>query len=51
MGLAAKFPGVRMPNLGLSEIDAGDLISYIETQTSHIADGAEDPAMAEHHHH
>jgi cytochrome oxidase Cu insertion factor (SCO1/SenC/PrrC family)/cytochrome c2 len=51
MSLAAKFPGVRMPNLGLSEIDAGDLISYIETQTSHIADGAEDPTVASHHHH
>ena len=29
----AKFPGVRMPNLGLSEIDAADLTSYIETQS------------------
>src|SRR6266481_3209093 len=34
--LAAKFPGVRMPNLGLSDIDAADLISYIETKTSRL---------------
>jgi protein SCO1/2 len=51
--LAAKFPGVRMPNLGLSDLDAADLISYIETQTSRLTDGAQDAAVgsAGHHHH
>jgi protein SCO1 len=34
VALAAKFPGVRMPFLGLSETDAGDLISYIEAETA-----------------
>jgi protein SCO1/2 len=49
--LAAKFPGVRMPNLGLSEIDAGDLITYIRTQTSHLADGADDATAGHQHQH
>jgi len=42
--LASKFPGVRMPNLGLSEIDAADLITYIEAQTARLADGTQDAA-------
>jgi len=53
--LAAKFPGVRMPNLGLSEIDAADLITYIEAQTARLADGTQDAAAdnarANRHHH
>jgi protein SCO1/2 len=35
LGLAAKFPAVRMPALGVAEADAGDLLAYIthlETQ-------------------
>jgi protein SCO1 len=53
LSLAAKFPGVRMPNLGLSDLDAADLITYIETQTARIAEGAQDAAIgsAGHHHH
>jgi protein SCO1/2 len=51
LGLVAKFPGVRMPNLGLSEIDAADLISYIGAQTSHLADGAQDPTAGHQHQH
>jgi protein SCO1 len=57
--LAAKFPGARMPNLGISELDAMDLISYLRTETARLAEGAQDvPAAAnnqesaghEHHH-
>lgn len=33
LALAAKFKGVRMPNLGLTEIDATDLVSYLDTQS------------------
>ena len=49
--LAAKFPGVRMPNLKLSEGDAADLISYIGTQTSLLADGAQGAPASSHQHH
>lgn len=31
--LAEKYKGVRMPNLGLQEVDVSDLISYIEAQS------------------
>jgi len=60
--LAEKFPGVRMPNLGISALDAVDLISYLQSETSRIVEGARDvPAAAnqnsagqghhhEHHH-
>jgi protein SCO1 len=53
LAMAAKFPGVRMPNLGLSDLDAADLITYIETQTARIAEGAQDAAIgsAGHQHH
>ena len=48
--LAAKFPGVRMPNLKLSESDAADLISYIGAQTSLLADGAQGAPASSHKH-
>jgi protein SCO1 len=48
--MAAKFPGVRMPNLGISEVDAVDLISYLKTETARITEGAPDEA-ADHDHH
>jgi cytochrome c2 len=47
LALAAKFPGVRMPNLKLSESDAADLISYIDSQTSQLKDGAQDAAASD----
>jgi protein SCO1/2 len=47
--LAAKFPGVRMPNLKLSETDAADLISYIDSQTSQLKDGTQDAAASARH--
>jgi protein SCO1/2 len=31
--MAAKYPAVRMPNLGLSEHDASDVMAYLEAQT------------------
>ncbi len=34
--LEAKYKGVRMPNLGLSESDASDLISYLATRTAQM---------------
>jgi protein SCO1 len=57
--MAAKFPGVRMPNLGITDVDAVDLISYLHSETSRLAEGAQDDpaagpqdnAMHEHHHH
>jgi protein SCO1/2 len=49
--LAAKFPGVRMPNLKLSESDAADLVSYIGAQTSLLADGAQGAPASSHQHH
>jgi protein SCO1 len=50
--LAAKFPGVRMPNLGITEIDAADLISYIQSETSRLVEGTQDtPAAHANHRH
>ncbi len=36
LGLVAKFPGARMPNLGMTELDAADLISYLDSQTKYL---------------
>lgn len=33
LALAARYPSVRMPNIGLAEHDAGDLIAYIEAMS------------------
>jgi protein SCO1/2 len=49
--MAADFPGVRMPNLGISEVDAIDLVSYLKTETARITEGAQDQASTEHEHH
>jgi protein SCO1/2 len=49
LALAAKYPGVRMPNLGLTENDAADLIAYLHSQSSRVA--AEKGPPASHHHH
>lgn len=51
LALAAKFPGVRMPNLKLSETDVEDLISYIRAQNANLADGTQDASATEHEHH
>jgi protein SCO1/2 len=34
MEMASRFPGVLMPNLGLMEDDAADLLQYIETRSA-----------------
>lgn len=39
--LAEKYKAVRMPNLGLSEDDASDLLSYLDLQTYLIRTGKE----------
>jgi protein SCO1/2 len=49
LSLAAKYPAVRMPNLGLSELDASDVIAYIDAMT--YAARAERLARQPHQHH
>jgi cytochrome oxidase Cu insertion factor (SCO1/SenC/PrrC family)/cytochrome c2 len=53
LALAAKFPGVSMPNLGMSDNDATDLISYLTQETAKLADAQMpvQPAGHNHQHH
>jgi protein SCO1 len=52
MEMVARFPGVRMPNLGLTDLDTIDLISYLRAETARIDEGnKDDAAMANHEHH
>jgi cytochrome oxidase Cu insertion factor (SCO1/SenC/PrrC family)/cytochrome c2 len=57
LALAANYPGVRMPALGIAEADAADLIAYLEAETSRLADAAAPvpsaarPERHQHHHH
>ena len=37
LALAARFPGVRMPLMGLGETDAADVIAYLRDQTSRLS--------------
>jgi protein SCO1 len=37
VALSAKFPGVVMPNLGLSEADVGDLLAYLDNRMARLA--------------
>jgi hypothetical protein len=48
-GLIARFPGVRMPNLGITDLDAIDLISYLRTETARIEEGNKEDALLEQH--
>ena len=50
LSLAAEYPAVRMPNLGLSELDASDVIAYIDaiTYSARAEKGARQPHQ--HHH-
>jgi cytochrome oxidase Cu insertion factor (SCO1/SenC/PrrC family)/cytochrome c2 len=50
--LDAKYEGVRMPNLGLSETDAEDLIVYLETQMNRLSAeaGSAKPEPGHKHH-
>jgi hypothetical protein len=53
LALAAEYPAVRMPAVGLAPADAADLISYLATETARLeADkGPEMPANHDHQHH
>ena len=55
LALAAKYPGVRMPGVGLSENDAADLLAYVELLAYRLSgpqSGSQDTsARPEHHHH
>jgi protein SCO1/2 len=44
--LMARFPGVRMPYLGLGEVDAGDVIEYLRARNAKLA--ASEPAAVGH---
>ena len=50
LALAAEYPAVRMPAVGLAPADAADLISYLTTETARLEE-AKGPAMPEHHDH
>ena len=49
MTLAEKYRGVRMPNLGLSDQDARDVLAYLEAQ-SYIQSAVEAAGKAHDHH-
>jgi len=49
--LAARFPSVRMPVLGLAEVDAADLINYLEAQTAKLKDAEASSPSPGHDHH
>jgi protein SCO1/2 len=50
VALAAKFPSVRMPFMGLVENDASDVIAYLNTETSRLgATTAQSTSAAEQH--
>jgi cytochrome oxidase Cu insertion factor (SCO1/SenC/PrrC family) len=55
LALAAEYPAVRMPAVGLAPADAADLISYLATETARLEQdkGPEMPAtaQADHQHH
>ena len=55
LAMAEKFPGVRMPVLGISGSDAEELLTYLDEQSARIVDRAPDSApqasQASHHHH
>jgi cytochrome oxidase Cu insertion factor (SCO1/SenC/PrrC family) len=50
LALAAEYPAVRMPAVGLAPADAADLISYLTTETARL-EQAKGPAMPAHHDH
>jgi protein SCO1 len=50
--LVARFPGVRMPLLGLTENDVTDLVEYLRAQNTRLAAAGPDMSMpSDHHHH
>ena len=48
--LNAKYQTVRMPNLGLADVDVSDVIAYIEAKTYAVEADRKSPE-AHHHHH
>ena len=46
LALAAKFPAVHMPVMGLGETDAADVITYLKDQTSRLTASVQSPAVA-----
>jgi mono/diheme cytochrome c family protein len=44
VALSARFPGVSMPNMGLSASDAGDLLAYLDSRTARLAASAHSDA-------
>jgi protein SCO1 len=51
LSLTRRFPGVRMPTMGVSEADAKDLLSFLEAETARLgADAAAAPAADRPHH-
>ena len=51
VALAAKFPGVRMPALGIAEADATDLIAYLQAETAQLNDVQSTQGTSAHGHH
>jgi cytochrome c2 len=51
LSLDAAFPGVKMPELGLSKDDASDLISYLKAATDRLAPSRELAAKIQPHDH
>jgi protein SCO1/2 len=53
LALAAEYPAVRMPALGVARNDAADLIAYLAAETSRLAEaqGPATPQDHNHHHH
>jgi protein SCO1/2 len=47
LALAARFPHVRMPSMGLVENDAADIITYLRDQTSRVSATARNTAVPE----
>jgi len=49
--LAARFPAVRMPRLGLTKTDADDMLAYIEHVTARANATAQSTPAPDHHQH
>jgi protein SCO1 len=51
LALAEKFPAVRMPALRLEDVDAEDLINYLETQNARLEAAEASSPSPDHDHH
>jgi protein SCO1 len=54
LAMAEKFPGVRMPDLGISDNDVEELLTYVDRQSARIEDrvpGGAAPRASSHQHH